>query len=75
MPNYSSEAYFLFDCPPHPETFTFRLTNPSKIEQARKILSKEEKKMHVSGIIVKGPCPYKRRMQRIPAQRYLSLDF
>ena len=57
--NQSDVAYFIFDIPPAPETFIFKLTDPKKIQEARDILSgKETEKTHVNGIIVKSPAPY-----------------
>lgn len=53
------EAYFRFECPPSKETFVFKLTDPTRIQQARDILSGKEKgKTHVGGIIVTNPAPY-----------------
>ena len=52
-------AYFIFDCPPAPETFIFKLTDPKKIQEARDILSgKQKDRTHVNGIIVVAPAPY-----------------
>ena len=53
----SSEAYFVFDSPPHPETFVFKLTDPQKIQQARDIISSGASKI-VSGTIIKQPVYY-----------------
>ena len=65
MPDQDSEsrllekAYFIFDYPPAPETFVFKLTDPKRIQEARDILSgKQQGKTHVSGIIVVSPAPY-----------------
>ncbi|HYP25318.1 MAG TPA: calmodulin [Blastocatellia bacterium] len=55
----SRAAYFVFDSPPAPETFVFKLTDPEKIRHARDILSGREKhQVHVTGIILKSPAPY-----------------
>jgi hypothetical protein len=55
----SEEAYFVFDYPPHPETFVFKLTDPQRIAEARAILSGEQKdRIHVMGKIVKSRAPY-----------------
>jgi hypothetical protein len=55
----SLSALFVFDCPPHPETFVIELTDEEKIEHARRILSgKETERVHVSGEIRKTPAPY-----------------
>jgi hypothetical protein len=52
-------AYFLFDSPPAPHTFVFKLTDPEKIQQAKDILNgKEKNQIHVTGIIVKTQAPY-----------------
>jgi hypothetical protein len=54
-------AYFLFDYPPAPETFVFKLTDPKKIQEARDILSGKQKgKTHVTGIIVTSASTPKR---------------
>jgi len=54
----SEEAYFQFDYPPNPETFVFKLTDPSKIDEARAILSGHKPNRHVMGNIVKQPVSY-----------------
>ena len=52
-------AYFVFDYPPDPETFVFKLTEPTKIQEARDILSGKQKgATHVTGIIVKSGASY-----------------
>jgi len=57
--NQSDIAYFIFDIPPRPDTFVFKLTDPKKIQEARDILSgKQTGKTHVNGIIVKSAAPY-----------------
>jgi len=57
--NRSNIAYFIFDYPPAPDTFVFKLTDQKKIQEARDILSgKQKDKTHVSGIIVKSAAPY-----------------
>lgn len=54
-----TEAYFVFDYPPSPETFTIKLTDPNKIQEARDILSgKQQDKTHVMGRIIKSQAPY-----------------
>jgi hypothetical protein len=55
--NESTEAYFMFDCPEHPETFIFKLTDPAKIEQARAILNGKASGM-ISGAIIRQPVYY-----------------
>lgn len=55
------EAFFMFDYPPDKETFTFKLTDPVRIQEARDILSgKERKKTHVTGLIIKRAVSYNR---------------
>jgi hypothetical protein len=55
----SSSAYFVFDYPPAPDTFVFKLTDPKKIQEARDILSgKQKDRTHVTGIIVTSAAPY-----------------
>ena len=55
----SETAYFVFDYPPAPATFVFKLTDPKKIQEARDILSgKQKDRTHVSGIIVTSAAPY-----------------
>jgi hypothetical protein len=54
----SEEAYFQFDYPPNPETFVFKLTDPTKIDEARAILSGHKPNRHVMGNIVKRPIDY-----------------
>src|ERR1041384_2411174 len=57
--NRSDIAYFIFDYPPRPDTFVFKLTDAKKIQEARDILSgKQKDRTHVSGIIVKSAAPY-----------------
>ena len=51
------EAYFVFDYPPGSDTFTFKLTDPQKIQEARDILASGTRKM-VAGTIVKQPVYY-----------------
>lgn len=55
--NETTEAYFMFDCPEHPETFIFKLTDPAKIEQARAILNGKAGGM-VAGNIIRQPVYY-----------------
>lgn len=41
------------------DTFTFKLTDPKRIHEARDILAgKEKSKVHVSGVVVKEPAAY-----------------
>jgi hypothetical protein len=60
MPAHKEEsALFVFDCPPHPETFVIDLIDEGKTAHARRILSGVERnQVHVSGIVVKAPAPY-----------------
>ena len=51
------EAYFVFKIDALPETFTFKLTDPQKIQQARDILATGTPKM-VAGTIIKQPVYY-----------------
>ncbi|MGH9873773.1 MAG: Ig-like domain-containing protein [Pyrinomonadaceae bacterium] len=51
------EAYFVFSDNQNPQTFVFKLTNPTTIQQARDILSTGNQKI-VSGIIIKQPVYY-----------------
>ncbi|MEU7277393.1 calmodulin-binding protein [Streptomyces sp. NPDC045431] len=52
-------AYFEFDYPPMREKFVFQLTDPTRIQEARDILSgKEKDKIHVMGRIIKRAAPY-----------------
>ncbi|HET7713173.1 MAG TPA: Ig-like domain-containing protein [Patescibacteria group bacterium] len=51
------EAFFVFDVPPNPETFVFKLTDPLKIQEARNLLAGGNKRI-VSGIIIKQPAYY-----------------
>jgi hypothetical protein len=51
-------VYFVFDYPPNPEQFVFRLDDPLKIEQARAILRGEQTARHVLGRILKTPASY-----------------
>ena len=52
-------AFFEFDTRPDPETFTIKLTDPEKIEHARRLLSGQTKHdPHISGIIVKKRVSY-----------------
>lgn len=53
----ASEAYFVFDYPPHPETFVFKLTDPAKIQQARELITAGQGKM-IDGTIIKQPVYY-----------------
>jgi hypothetical protein len=54
-----TEAYFAFEYPPSSETFTIKLTDPDKIQQARDILSgKQQDRTHVMGKIIKSKAPY-----------------
>jgi hypothetical protein len=55
--NEAVEAYFMFDCPEHPETFVFKLTDPAKIERARAILNGTASGM-VAGNIIRQPVYY-----------------
>jgi hypothetical protein len=52
-----TEAYFMFDCPEHPETFIFKLTDPARIEQARAILNGTAHGI-VAGAIIRQPVYY-----------------
>lgn len=53
-----TEAYFAFETRPG-ENFTIKLTDPTKIQQARNILSgKETDRTHVVGRIIKRPADY-----------------
>lgn len=52
-----TEAYFVFDYPPGPDTFVFKLTDPQKIQQARNILASGTPKI-VAGTIIKQPVYY-----------------
>jgi photosystem II stability/assembly factor-like uncharacterized protein len=51
----SQVAYFTFDVPPFPQTFTFKLNDPGKIAQARSLLGQQK---IVSGVIVKSPASF-----------------
>ncbi len=53
----ADEAYFEFHIPPHPQKFIFKLTNPSRIQQARDILTTGNQKI-VAGTIIKQPAYY-----------------
>src|SRR5258705_3809148 len=53
----TTEAYFEFRVSPRPETFVFKLTNPSTIQQARDILTTGNQKI-VLGTIIKQPVYY-----------------
>ena len=50
-------AFFTFDIPPHPQTFTFKLTDPAKIAQARSLIGQHK---IVSGLIIKSPATFNR---------------
>ena len=54
----SEEAYFQFDYPPAPETFIFKLADPTKIQEARDMLGGLKPTRHVMGVIVKQPASY-----------------
>jgi hypothetical protein len=53
----TTEAYFEFRVSPRPETFVFKLTNPTTIQQARDILTTGNQKI-VLGTIIKQPVYY-----------------
>ena len=54
-----ARARFVFDYPPAPDEFVFELSDPARIEHARKILRGEGKRrIHVSGLIIKKPVAY-----------------
>jgi glucose/arabinose dehydrogenase len=48
-------AYFVFDGPPHPETFTIKLVDPAQIARARSLVGQSK---IVAGIIIKQPAAY-----------------
>jgi hypothetical protein len=52
-----SEAYFVFDYPPDPSTFVYKLTNPQTIQQARDIIATGAHKL-IAGNIIKQPVYY-----------------
>ena len=59
QPNPS--AFFVFDYPPHKDTFAFELRDPEKIEEARRIIAgAPDNGTHVGGLIVKQPAPFNR---------------
>lgn len=59
MSSSATPAYFVMDYPPAPETFVIELTDPTKIQEARDILSGAQKgNVHVMGRIVKRAIPY-----------------
>ncbi|WP_308163879.1 BP74-related protein [Nonomuraea sediminis] len=61
MRDLMAEAYFAFK-DVSGEEFIFKLTDPDRIEEARKILRGEEtEKIHVMGRIIKRPAPYNPR--------------
>ncbi|WP_406284167.1 hemopexin repeat-containing protein [Embleya sp. NBC_00896] len=54
-----TEAYFAFQNRPEPGEFVIKLTDPAKIDHARKILlGQETQRVHVHGRIIKRPEPY-----------------
>jgi uncharacterized protein (TIGR03437 family) len=54
-------AYFQFDIPPHPATFTIKLLDPILIQHARDLLAgRTTSEPHVIGTIVKAAAPYNR---------------
>ncbi len=53
----TTEAYFEFRVSPHPEKFIFKLTNPTRIQEARDILTTGSQKI-VAGTIIKQPVYY-----------------
>jgi len=53
----TTPAYFVFDYPPDPETFVFKLTDAQRIQEARDILASGARKM-VAGTIIKQPVYY-----------------
>lgn len=63
------EAYFQFDVPPATDTFIFLLTDPGKIDEARRMLSGQSPPRHVMGEIVKQPAAY-----NPPWHYHLALD-
>lgn len=50
-------AFFQFTVEPHPETFVFKVTDPTKIQEARSIIAAGGRKI-VSGTIIKQPVYY-----------------
>lgn len=56
--NTATEAYFVFDYPPNPETFTIKLNDPQKIARAREILSRNQPSQHILGKVIKVPESY-----------------
>ncbi|WP_414569820.1 hypothetical protein [Nostoc sp. CCY 9925] len=59
-PSYAATpARFVFEYPPRPAQFVVELTDESKIQQARDILSgKEQNTTHIYGRIIKRPAAY-----------------
>lgn len=55
-----TEAYFVFDTPPRPETFVIKVTNPQTIQEARNIIATGALKI-VTGTIIKQPVYYNSR--------------
>jgi hypothetical protein len=53
----SSEAYFIFDCPPNTDTFVIKVTNPQTIQQARNIIATGAHNI-VAGTLIKQPVYY-----------------
>lgn len=51
----STVAYFRFDYPPHPQTFVFQLTDPTKIRQARALVGEHKV---IAGTVVKTAVVY-----------------
>jgi len=56
------EAFFALTTADNAPEFIFKLTDPARIEEARRILSGDEKsKIHVHGRLIKRPQPYNPR--------------
>jgi hypothetical protein len=52
-------AHFLFDYPPHKDTFVIKLRDADRIAEARRIVAGTPSGgTHVGGVIVKEPAPY-----------------
>ncbi|HEX8071695.1 MAG TPA: PQQ-dependent sugar dehydrogenase [Pyrinomonadaceae bacterium] len=56
-PDTPAPAYFVFDGPPHPETFTIKLDDPAQIARARSLVGQSK---IVAGVIIKQPATYNR---------------
>ena len=57
VPEEEEGAYFVFDCPPHPETFVFKVTDPAQIKRARDILAGRAAGI-LNGVIIRQPVYY-----------------